>query len=153
MAKVSRSVLKDLVKECLVEILSEGLSQKNENRTIGLDRNEAKATKRAPVTRSPVHDLMTMKQPAPKKKGPSPMMEQRIKANSGGNSVMESILRDTAKNTLPTMIAAESRNPGMLSGRMTPNSDAAAKIVAENDPMDIFEGASNWAAVAFANKK
>ena len=67
---------------------------------------------------------------------------------------MESILRDTAQNTLPNMVAAEGKKGGSVASRsmaqrMT-SGDVATKTMATADPMDVFEGASNWASLAFA---
>jgi len=151
MAKLSRDVLKDLVKECLVEILAEGLANNTETLTEAPARRSA--VKRKPVPRRAAPDLISMgtKQKAPK---PNAVLEQRIMAAAGGNNIMESILRDTAQNTLPNMVAAEGKEDRSIAGRsmaqrMT-SGDAATKAMATTDPMDIFEGASNWATLAFA---
>ncbi len=90
-----------------------------------------------------------------KKPSQNPAIEKRIKAASGGNSVMESILRDTAQNTLPNMMAADGKNDRSIAGRSMAQrmsqGDVATKTMASVDPMDVFEGASNWAALAFAD--
>ena len=62
---------------------------------------------------------------------------------------MESILRDTAMNTLPTMMAADNKESHGMAQRVA-QGDAATKAMASADPMDIFEGSSNWAALAFS---
>ena len=152
MAKLSRDVLKDLVKECLVEILAEGLASNSETLTEAPTRTVT--TKRKPAPRRVASDLINV---GSKKRKPKPnaALEQRIKAASGGNNIMESILRDTAQNTLPHMVAAEGKEDRSISGRsmaqrMT-SGDAATKAMATTDPMDIFDGASNWATLAFAD--
>lgn len=149
MAKLSRDVLKDLVKECLVEILAEGLASNSSTLTEAHSRNAA--VKRSPPARRAAPDLITMGKQQTKK--PSAALEQRIMAAAGGNNVMESILRDTAQNTLPNMVAADGSKTGSsasrsMAQRMTAG-DAATKTMAAVDPMDIFEGASNWANIAF----
>ena len=64
---------------------------------------------------------------------------------------MESLLRDTAQNTLPGMLAADNKNSAGMAQRMA-QGDAATKAMANTDPMDIFEGAGNWAELAFSSK-
>jgi hypothetical protein len=147
MAKVSRNMLKSLVKECLVEILSEGLSTLPNDLVESRQPNRPRKAKKA-VSRRIAPDLVSYgKTSVPDNK----VMENRIRAAAGNDSVMQDILRDTAQNTLPNMISAESRHTSGLVERTT-RGDAATKIMADADPMDIFEGASNWAAMAFADK-
>lgn len=148
MKKVSRDLLKDLVKECLVEILSEGLAGSSTPHTTSQVVTESKARKRKQTSRRHPSELMNVAKP---KKAAA--LEKRIIAASGGNEIMESILRDTAANTLPTMVAAESKNSNMgMVERMT-RGDQATRAMAGADPMDIFEGSSKWASLAFAGKK
>lgn len=149
MAKVSRDLLKGLVKECLVEILSEGLAGTSDS-LIESTTNSPAREKRKKPTRRPAPDLISM---SPKKTQlqTSPALESRIKSAAGGDSLMESLLRDTAQNTLPGMLAADSKNSAGMAQRMT-QGDMATKAMASADPMDIFEGASNWADLAFSSK-
>ena len=150
MTKVSRNILKDIVKECLVEILSEGLSttamtaQQPDNST----HRQPAQKRRAVKERSHPSSLMQINDRQDKK---NEALERKIISAAGGNNIMESILRDTAQNTLPTMMAAESKGSsnGMVE-RMT-RGDTATRVMAEADPMDVFEGSSKWAALAFQN--
>ena len=143
MAKVSRDLLKGLVKECLVEILEEGLAG---------NVSQLSETVKSKPRRRPAPDLISMapkKQPSKAKN--SAVLENRIKSAAAGDSLMESLLRDTAQNTLPGMLAADSKNSAGMAQRMT-QGDTATKVMANNDPMDIFEGAGNWAELAFSTK-
>jgi len=142
MAKLSRDLLKGIVKECLVEILSEGLSQGTLNEVVTQPR-KIKADQ-PPRRRGP--DLISM---GPQKSN-NQAIEKKIQRAAGGNSIMESILRDTAKNTLPNMLASENRDTAGMVQRTT-RGDSATKAMAQADPMSIFEGASNWATLAFSN--
>ena len=143
MAKLSRDLLKGLVKECLVEILAEGLSQSTIN-----EAAPPQHTKKAPShNRRRAPDLVSMNPVQPKN---SDAIEKRIQRAAGGNNIMESILRDTAQNTLPNMIAAESQSTAGMVQRQT-RGDNATKAMAQADPMAIFEGASNWATLAFSD--
>ena len=142
--KVSRELLKEIVKECLVEILSEGLSQREEN--LGYVASTRSEKKQSP-TRRKTADLISYG--SENKQKTNTAVESRIKQVAGGNNIMESILRDTAKNTLPTMMAADNRRGGMSMIERTTRGDAATKAMATADPMDVFEGASKWATLAF----
>ena len=144
MAKVSRELLKEIVKECLVEILSEGLSQKEESTNYAAP---ALTRKKQPVPRRKAADLISYGSESKRKT--STAVENRIKQVAGGNNIMESILRDTAENTLPSMMAADNNRGNMTMIERTTRGDAATKAMATADPMDIFEGASKWATLAF----
>ena len=150
MAKVSRELLKDLVKECLVEILSEGLSSTS---SAPSQITELKSQKKKPTARRPVAaDLISYNQKSDRSARVEKNLNSRIKAASGGDSIMESILRDTAKNTLPSMMAADQKDSQGMAQRVA-QGDAATKAMVNADPMDIFEGAGNWAALAFAGSE
>ena len=62
-------------------------------------------------------------------------------------NVMQQIFEDTARNTLPSQLTAD-RSPGAAlaerADAMSPTSDI--------DPMSLFDGASNWAELAFSSK-
>ena len=145
MAKVTKSVLKGIVKECLVEILSEGIStdlyegNRQPRKISGSDRKSRKS------------------------RGSSRPALDNISFNSAINEatsamtndpIMSAIFADTAKTTLQDQYGAESGNPMHNSSRMaTTHGDDAAKAVANNPIEDLFEGAGNWANLAFAEKK
>jgi len=152
MAKISRELLKGIVKECLVEILSEGLSTKTSSSGASLNevthKKPRRSKKQEPVRRKAA-DLVSFGETKNKQ---SDALNQRITAAAGGNSIMESILRDTAKNTLPTMLAADNRKDRGMAERLS-RGDQATRAMADADPMSVFEGASNWAALAFAEKQ
>jgi hypothetical protein len=58
MAKLSRNILKGLVKECLVEILTEGLAQNPE--TLTESKPGKSSAKRKPLPRRVAPDLISM---------------------------------------------------------------------------------------------
>jgi hypothetical protein len=129
MAKVSRSILKSLVKECLVEILAEGLAGSNNK----IHESKKVAAKRAPVRR---------KKPAVKKN----VIPETIKGMTD-DPLMQSIFADTARTTLTEQTDAES-NPRLVAG------DAISQVVDQNDPNELFgEVANNWESLAFSEKK
>lgn len=134
-------MLKGIVKECLVEILAEGLladspaSSLKESRS--KTRTKAGSKKSTPTTRRPALDHIKMQK---REESINPIVPD-VK-----DPIMASIFADTAANTFQTQVLAETKNS--TAQRMT-HGDAATKAMAQNDPMDIFDGADNWAKLAF----
>ena len=137
MAKLSRSALKGIVKECLVEILSEGLSGN------GLDLNEGYARKPQASRR---------KTRARNDHGNRAPVDTISFSNTVDNTVkkvtsdpmMAALLADTATTTLQEQYAAG--EPGA--------SVSDEGIALESQGTDIFgEASQNWAQLAFAETK
>lgn len=133
--KLTKSDLKSIVKECLLEILNEGL-----------------AGSLYPQQRTPQSTLLqhASRQRSLESKSPSPTLQLRdaVKREAGGNKVMESILSDTAAMTLPKMLEGDRK------GYSAPASGGVAEhVVASNNPEDLFgeEVASKWADLAFSS--
>jgi len=142
--KVSRDDLKALVKECLIELLRDGIGQVS-----GAGVAAEAVDRRVPARQQPRRgDRVVLSSSGPSK-ARSPAVDAAIKRESGGDSVMAEILADTANRTLPKMIAAESR------GAMAQGGDAAALIVAEHEPEQIFgtDVTDKWSQLAFAQPK
>lgn len=137
MAKLTKNQLKSIVKECLVEILSEGLAQTNDvmvetsnRRSPASNKNTSGTSKRKTVVDQTAFINST----------------QKRAASITDDPIMQSILADTARTTLQEQAQAD-RGHGM------PMQETAApgKNIEE---LPIFaEGAQNWAALAFAEKK
>ena len=141
MAKVKRSVLKEIVKECLLEILFEGIDSEPgyEEETI----REARQPRRRASRPSQNKDLASATQKA--------TLTNDKQTSYNGNFVssavkeltddpmMASIFADTAQTTL-----REQQDK-----RRVPADNAAAAIESVDDMSQIFEGAGNWAAIAF----
>ena len=131
MAKVKRSVLKEIVKECLLEILFEGIDSEP-----GYAEEEPIREARQPRRTS---------RPSKKKKVASArprIQEDKITAAVSeltSDPMMASIFADTAQTTLQEQ----------KEGRRPPSDTAAAIVENVDDMENIFEGASNWAAIAF----
>ena len=133
MAKLTKKALKHLVKECLIEILAEGINSET--------LTESK--KRTKKSVEPEREFLSRKRAAD-----NITFEQTAKAASQGlteDPVMQSIFADTARTTLQEQVAA-SKMPTAPAG-----ADRAAQIVSQANPEDLFEGNSNWAALAFAD--
>lgn len=138
MAKVSRSMLKSIVKECLVELLAEGLSGGD---TTSL--NESLNVK------SNYENVSVKKESSNKVLNPNfEKKTKQIISQATKDPVMASILEDTAQTTLQEQNTAD--QPNKFSAK---NIDVFSQAVSESDPMEMFGGSSsNWASLAFSDK-
>ena len=132
--KITRNKLKSLVKECLVEILSEGIG---DSPGTLVESKSLKNTTPAPRGRTR------------KRKSAVDNIKFDRRVNEAVSSMtqdptMAAIFADTAKTTLQDQNSSESRTP-----IIQPGSDAAARAAAVHNPEDLFEGATNWATLAF----
>ena len=141
MAKVSRSMLKSIVKECLVELLAEGLS--------GGDTSSLNESL------SMTNSTSNFKQAAMPTQISKKVVNERFEDNTNkvisqatNDPIMASILQDTAKTTLQEQNSSD--RPNQFTAKP---SDAYSQIASESDPMEMFKGVSNnWAALAFSDK-
>lgn len=131
--KISKPQLKAIIKECLIELLAEGL---------GGNLNEAVAVRTVHQTLEHKKPILPSRQPI--RSNVSSALTEAVRASSGGNAVLQDILADTAATTLQTQMGAESRGPAVAT-------DAVSMVVAEHSPEDLFgsEAASKWADLAF----
>ena len=139
--KMNREDLKDLIKECLIEILAEGVGGQ-------LTEAARRQPKRRPQSR-PRYRNMVRPEASPGGSGegglPTHALQAAVEESAGGNSVMADILADTAMTTLPSMLNA-GHNPPPMPG-------SAESVVANAAPQEVFgENADRWAAVAFNDK-
>ena len=139
--KITKTELKSIVKECLVDILSEGLGE-----TLSSVHNISQKKTMTNPSSFLENDKkqQTLQQTARRQ---SPELREAIRREAGGNKVMESILADTAASTLPNMLQNEGRPtvPGGARGGM------AEQIVASVNPEELFgeDATSKWANLAF----
>lgn len=156
MSKLSRNELKDLVKECLVEILSEGLAstpraERSDNMShLAEDRRAPRVPTRPaskgmpPRSQSPALNSTIFGASQTRRTNPAqaPAQQPAIVDSVGqitNDPVLAQILADTAMTTLQEQIGAESSKPGSPSLQESVGS-----------PMDLFDGAQNWATLAFS---
>lgn len=143
MAKVSRSMLKGIVKECLVEILAEGLTNG--------DTEELNENFSAVKPKKTFRQTMTQVEKPVSQKIVNERFEentQKIISQATNDPIMASILSDTAKTTLQEQNTAD--RPNQFNAKPT---DTYSQIANESDPMELFGGASNnWASLAFSDK-
>ena len=139
MAKLTKTALKSLVKECLVEILSEGIGS-----TTTLQEGVKKSSVNVEARRR-----------AEEKRLEQHRKKFEVKVDSTVNEltddpIMQSIFAETAKTTLQEQIQHDQR-PG--SSRGQPNPEMLSGQVSGVDLSGIFENASsNWSQLAFAEK-
>tara|TARA_Y100000992_G_C20949860_1_gene343046 strand:- start:135 stop:563 length:429 start_codon:yes stop_codon:yes gene_type:complete len=142
MAKVSRSMLKGIVKECLVELLAEGLSG-GDTRELNESMGNSIPTFKSSVKRT--------QKPAAKKVVNESFEEntRKVISNTTSDPVMASLLEDTAKTTLQEQNSADSSN--RFAAKAT---DSYSRAVDSSDPVELFgEASNNWAALAFSDNK
>jgi hypothetical protein len=129
MSKLKRSALKSVVKECLLEILSEGIN------TQQVANIQPQGNAVAAQALAETKQIET-----------TPSMKEAI-AGITSDPILASVLGDTAKTTLVEQAGADRQ--GQLRQMRMPGADRQdnAAQAAEQD------GESHWAALAFAEKK
>lgn len=156
---MTRSELKSLIKECLLEVIAEGvrapISESRDARPAAPAGNRAKQTQNAPQQHIPRRTIGGMSLdrvvgPSPNRAAaPAPTARPRpATPNVRGltsDPILGEIFADTASTTLQEQIDAERRGPAT-------GGDLASMKMSQLDPSDIFgDASSNWAALAFAD--
>lgn len=140
---MTRGQLKSLVKECLLELLRDGLGDTQQVLAPPMPQRQAVAgmqESRAPQQKKFDPRLDT---PIGKPKPAVPM--QAIKQVAAGNSVMESIFADTAATTL-----VEQAQSGDRGGATTSMPALSQTEHFNGNPEDVFgEASAHWASLAF----
>jgi len=150
---MTRSELKDIIKECILEVMLDGIKPAHR-----------------PVTKS-VQESVRVSPPASGKKHldsisfsdgasrvanqaqgrrpvPPVVNELATAFPAEQRDIMKQIFEDTVRNTLPAQMSAD-RSPGSALAQRADDVNGVTNV----DPMSIFEGASNWADLAFASSK
>lgn len=153
--KLTRSQLKSMVKECLVEILQEGLGSIGPIKQMPSMDNYSQYSESKQPKHSGVHNNLTrprsanLDTPMVKKqdKFASSLMET-IRQESRGNPMMADILADTAMTTLPKMMSSGDNSNKYSAGS---SSKVAQVEHFAGSPEEVFgdEAASKWANLAF----
>lgn len=135
MAKLSRNSLKALVKECLVEILAEGIGKASPG-TKG-----QKAT--APVRRRASPKIQ--QKPAVEQTAEFDSVVEKTVSNLTSDSVMQEIFADTARTTLQEQNKHDTSRGASTPGALTnPIGDSGVNL------NGIFDSAkSSWSDIAF----
>ena len=142
--KLLRSELKSIVKECLVEILSEGLSG---NQTSLKESYKTKDISKKTQTRKTRKKKLSYLDKI--KVGNNNQKDRNIKTDLTDDPILNEILADTANSTLTEQIAAEGRDRN--NHLVSVQGDSAARIVNSASPEDLFgDSADKWASLAFS---
>jgi hypothetical protein len=129
MSKLKRSALKSVVKECLLEILSEGI-------------NTQQVTNLQPKSNEAAHQELDETNQIVQ----TPTMKDAI-AGITSDPILASVLNDTAQTTLVEQAGANRQNEIIkLKG-------SGSVPRGTLDQFQESDGESHWAALAFADKK
>jgi hypothetical protein len=157
----SKTVLKNIVKECLIEILAEGLVGNKKQATIRETRelrgamqesyerepNPAKSHPQQQKRSSFLDSIKTGIDSVSSEEKYNNSIQQKVKSITS-DPIMSDILADTAMTTLREQKESNRQSgPSVMAG-----GDKAAKIVDQSSPEELFGGNSNkWANLAFAS--
>lgn len=158
---LTKAELKMIVKECLVELLTEGLGGAQFRPAVGSSVQGSVTEHRQPASRRrPAFDPRL---DTPVRRGggsvrlPTDALKEAVQRGSGGNPILADILADTAMTTLPTQMAAGHDNPG--TGGVSRNHMPVGQEQFNGSPEEVFgeaaalraDGSSHWADLAFGS--
>jgi hypothetical protein len=135
--KINRAQLKEVIKECLIEILQEGTSgQKTKFSQV----SESSRIPQRPMANDSI--VFGKKQQQPK------INKDIIRTAAGADPIMMGIFEDTAANTLPKMMDSD-RSGQRFIAEARGQAEAA---VAAATPEELFgdEMADKWSTLAFS---
>lgn len=166
MTKLSKSILKEIVKECIVEIFEESffpgnsglMESSNGKEELNHSFKQHHRRQKRVITnnqtnhsaRSSLDNISYGHKDGQSIKNNS--FENRINEvtkNITSDPIMSDIFKDTAKTTMQIQNSAESgrRVSGIVSG-----GDSATMVASQSDPMELFsESANKWATLAFSS--
>ena len=153
--KLSRDDLKSIVKECLVEILSEGLE--STGRTINESKRQQQPQhmmrqSQAPTRTGVADKISFLPRGAPQSPAPR-SIDKRTLNQMTSDPLLQEMLADTASRGTPIMDESKT-SANMQEAAIAAHGDVAAKAMLRSDPTDIFgEASSKWATLAFSEKK
>ena len=133
MSKLKRSALKSVVKECLLEILSEGINTQQTART-------------QPQGNAVARQALSESRKVPQDQAQAKSIKDTI-AGITSDPILASVLGDTAQTTLVEQAGADRQ--GQLRQMRVPGAGGQDNTVQTEEP----DGNSHWAALAFAEKK
>ena len=156
--KLTKKMLKSIVKECLIEVLAEGLvspavqssspSYENKSKTLkeSMLNFANQGTKRQSKKKRESH-LDSISYGQKKKDAAKSSRLDELANNVTDDPILTEMLADTAHTTLQEQIAAESNKQFVSSGA----GDDAQRIVNKNSPEELFgeETSGKWAQLAF----
>ena len=149
MEKLSRTVLKGIVKECIVEILQESFLNVDSN--ISENKLRRKNPKRKPRS---IKEYSTLEQDS-QKTVRNESFDRKIDTITSSitkDPVFADIFKDTANTTLQSQLGAESKTAPVIGAGLRHGADSATLTANQSDPMELFSESSNkWAQLAFSD--
>lgn len=164
--KLDKKVFKSIVKECLVEILAEGLypqecdvrekkadlKESIQKRSIAgagrMNEQSRRAAHRNLQTKGSYLDKVSFGSESQQEPARTNERTSKLISKVTKDPIMSEIFADTAASTLQEQREGKSRTH-----MPSKPADTAARIVAESDPTDLFgASAGKWADLAFAPK-
>jgi len=144
---MTREDLKELIRECLVEIITEGARSSSAAQMMPRARIKESAAVRAAIQDAPRRKTiggMNLDRPAvPREEPQRRTAAASVASRITSDPVLSSIFADTAATTLQEQASAEKMRPGTAA-------DPISLVTAQHDPPDLFgDASSNWAALAF----
>ena len=158
MERLSRSVLKGIVKECIVEILQESFFAPEQSAMIQ-ERNDTSTKNRRNKKRN-TKKRMSLSESISTEESNSKMVRNEsfdrkidnIANNMTTDPVFADIFKDTANTTLQAQLGAESNRLSTMNIASQPGADKATILASQSDPTELFsESANKWAALAFSD--
>jgi hypothetical protein len=150
--ELNKNELKTIVKECLLEILLDGMNDTSKQIKEGGTRRPPDRRPVENVTEKKRSHLDTvtyaqrpaasLKPPTERRPPPPPVLKERYRDLANGNDVMASIFADTASSTLQKQREAS-----------TVDREGANPVVDTGVDPSLMEGSNNWAHLAFASKR
>lgn len=131
--KIRKQDLKELIKECLIELLSQGLG--------GQLIESTQRTREVNVIKSrPDNSQSTVTSSRP-----SRALDAAINEAAGSDNIMKDIFADTARTTLPSMLNERAGSHQPTGGSVED------QIIQKHEPAEIFgsEVVDRWASLAF----
>lgn len=155
MSKLSRTVLKEIVKECIIEIFEESffapgavINESSRKRTTTPKKRPRKSHQSRQSHLDNVrYDNRQQSTMTNEVNNRFNNKVNQITSNLTSDPVMANIFKDTASTTLQQQNASSSRGGMIMTG-----GDAASLKVSNSDPTELFaESASKWATLAFSD--
>lgn len=151
---LTRSELKEIVKECILEVMLEGIRPNSKEVTRPMQESAPRRQQQQAPAKSHLDSISfgsgaaKVANQAQGRKNIPVASDLASGFPAEQRNVMQQIFEDTARNTLPAQLTAE-RSPASAMAQRADEMNGTLNV----DPMSIFEGSSNWAELAFASSK
>lgn len=159
MARLDKQELKLIIKECLIEILAEGLapepsaprqaSSKKKRMNEAFSKKKSQQRELRSIRRQSHLDNIRVSGDSVEKRKPAP--RRSIKKESLQKITSDPLMQDILSDTASTTLVAQGATNAKVPQNPAAGGDRAAQIVDQNDPTELFaESAQNWATLAFS---